>query len=186
MTNKAQALAVALFVAAIAPPAAAQTAATGNSGTDPFVSKAMPGDWSTSKLVGVSIYGPNNESIGKVNDVVIDGSGAIKAVVVGVGGFLGMGRKNVGLAFSEIKWSDAPIPIPVAPPPPAATMPGTAPKSPSAGAAPAMAPSPMPVPEAKSASVYDYPDHGSVSLTKDQLKSAPDFHYASEKKAAGG
>jgi hypothetical protein len=30
--------------------------------------------------------------------------------------------------------------------------------------------------------VYDYPDHGSVGMTKEQLKAAPDFHYASETK----
>jgi sporulation protein YlmC with PRC-barrel domain len=173
MTKKAKALAVALFVAAIAPPAAAQTAAGGNSAADQsFVSKAMPGDWSTSKLIGVSIYGPNDESIGKVNDVVIDGSGAIKAVVVGVGGFLGMGQKNVGLTFSQIKWSDAPLPV-KAPPPMGA---GIAPPQ----------PSPMAASASQAPAVHDYPDHGSVGLTKDQLKSAPDFHYASEKKAAGG
>jgi len=156
------------FLAMLIAPGLAQTA---SSAEDQFVSNAAAGDWRASKLVGVSIYGPNDEHIGKVNDVLIDASGSAKAVVIGVGGFLGVGEKNVAMSFSEIKWSDEPLPPKT--PTPASTPVGT----PSTGTALPAAPRPV-IAEV----VYDYPDHGTVTLTRDQLKGAPDFHYASEKK----
>jgi hypothetical protein len=147
---------------------AAQTAGASDEGG--FISSANPGEWRASKLVGVSIYGPDDKSIGKVDDVIVDASGATKVVVVGVGGFLGMGRKEVGLPFSQIKWSDTPPPVKVS----ATTAPGAMPPL-------ATAPPPMPAGSAEAKKlINDYPDHGSVAATKDQLKAAPDFHYASE------
>jgi len=168
MTPRSHLFGIVLLAVAAGFPAAAQAA----NPEGQFIAKASPGDWRASKLVGVSIYGPNDESIGKVDDVLIDSSGSAKAVVIGVGGFLGIGKKDVAMPFSEIKWSEKPIP----PKTPAATSPGGA-----------MAPAPAattPPPAARpvTPTVYDYPDHGSVGLTKDQLKAAPDFHYASEKK----
>jgi hypothetical protein len=160
-------LAIALLAAAAGYP----VAQAANPPEGQFISGANEGDWRASKLVGVSIYGPNDESIGKVDEVLVDASGSAKAVVIGVGGFLGMGKKDVAMPFSEVKWSDKPIP-PKAPP--SSQLPGASPS-------PAMTPQPMPA-RPTTPVVYDYPDHGSVSMTKEQLKAAPDFHYASEKK----
>src|SRR3712207_2726306 len=44
------------------------------------------------------------DNIGEVNDVVIGPDGRVQAVVVGVGGFLGIGEKNVALKFEALKW----------------------------------------------------------------------------------
>jgi sporulation protein YlmC with PRC-barrel domain len=169
-------LTLAACMAATSSPTHAQT---NTSGDQQFISQANPGEWRASKLVGLAIYGPDNQSIGKVNDVIIDGSGAVKAVVVGVGGFLGVGQKDVSLPFSELKWSDEPI---VEPMPTLATLP----LSTNQAASPLGTTSPLGTASSGSSAippprktVYDYPDHGSVSLTKDQLKAAPDFHYAS-------
>ncbi len=63
-----------------------------------------PDQWRGSKLVGVNIYGQNNEKIGDVNEVLIDRKGNADAIVVGVGGFLGMGEKDVALPFSAVEW----------------------------------------------------------------------------------
>ncbi len=179
--------ALATLIAVAGPPAQAQT-----TGDHQFIPKASPGEWRASKLVGVAIYGPDNQSIGKVSDIIIDGSGAVKAVVVGVGGFLGVGTKDVALAFNEVKWSDEPIveptPAPATAIPPAAPANGTAPANsssiasthPAASSAASNLPGSSAVTPPRT-TVYDYPDHGSVSLTKDQLKAAPDFHYASGK-----
>ena len=52
---------------------------------------SMKGTWRTSKLVGLNVYNDSNESIGSINDMLTDKSGDIKAVVIGVGGFLGIG-----------------------------------------------------------------------------------------------
>jgi sporulation protein YlmC with PRC-barrel domain len=189
MKASIHAFALAALIAAASSPALAQTTPTGD---QQFIPKASPGEWRASKLVGVAIYGPDNQSIGKVSDVIIDGSGSAKAVVVGVGGFLGVGQKDVALPFNEVKWSDQPIveptPAPATAVPPAAPATGTAPANSSSIASTNSAASPaatnLPGNSAVTpprTTVYDYPDHGTVSLTKDQLKAAPDFHYASGK-----
>ena len=172
MRQKSRFLAIALLAIASGYAVASRAATEGR-----FISNATEGEWSASKLIGVSIYGPNEESIGKVDDVLVDGSGATKGVVIGVGGFLGMGKKEVAMPFSEVKWSDKPEPpkvAPISPDPAANTRPPNT-SAPGGMAQPTPAPAPTKV-------VYDYPDHGSVSVTKDQLKAAPDFHYASEKR----
>ena len=68
------------------------------------------GDWRTSKLVGLNVYNNENESIGSINDLLTDKSGNIKGVVIGVGGFLGVGEHLVAVAFDQIKFVDTPVP----------------------------------------------------------------------------
>lgn len=46
-----------------------------------------------------------NETIGDINDVLIGNDGKIAAVIVGVGGFLGMGEKNVALPFDQLTFA---------------------------------------------------------------------------------
>ena len=45
----------------------------------------------------------NDEDIGTINDLIIDEDGKINAVVVGVGGFLGMGEKNVAIEWDSLE-----------------------------------------------------------------------------------
>ena len=98
----------------IAAPALAQTSGSGSSSagasasssasSGQFLNHMQPDQWRASKLVGVNIYGQNNEKIGDVNEVLIDRKGNADAVVIGVGGFLGMGEKDVAIPFSAIQW----------------------------------------------------------------------------------
>lgn len=62
-----------------------------------------PGDTAASKLVGASVYNAQNENVGEVQDLIISSSGSISAVVIGVGGFLGIGEKKVALPFAALK-----------------------------------------------------------------------------------
>jgi hypothetical protein len=48
--------------------------------------------------MGTDVIGSNNEKIGDVTDIVFDRNGQIVAYVIGVGGFLGIGQKDVALA----------------------------------------------------------------------------------------
>ncbi|MDN5926792.1 MAG: PRC-barrel domain-containing protein [Hyphomicrobiales bacterium] len=60
-----------------------------------------------SNLMGASVYnsaGDKGQEIGNVNDLVLDKDGKIVSVVVGVGGFLGIGSKNVAIDYSQVKW----------------------------------------------------------------------------------
>ncbi len=57
-----------------------------------------------SQLRGTRIYGAKDENIGDVNDIVLDRSGRVAAIVVGVGGFLGIGEKNVAIPFNALEF----------------------------------------------------------------------------------
>jgi len=60
-----------------------------------------------SKLMGVNIYGSDNQKIGDVDDVILDKQGKIQAIVVGIGGFLGIGEKDVAIPFEQVQWMSA-------------------------------------------------------------------------------
>ncbi len=60
-------------------------------------------------LIGETVYNGTSddaENIGSVNDLVIGATGDVEQIIVGVGGFLGLGQKNVGLNFDEIAWAE--------------------------------------------------------------------------------
>jgi sporulation protein YlmC with PRC-barrel domain len=50
-----------------------------------------------------SVYDPQQNKIGTVDDVLVDKSGKVTALIVGVGGFLGAGEKDVAVPFSAVK-----------------------------------------------------------------------------------
>ncbi|MGZ3325001.1 MAG: PRC-barrel domain-containing protein [Xanthobacteraceae bacterium] len=127
------------------------------------------GDWRTSKLVGVNVYNNENESIGSINDLLTDKSGNIKAVVIGVGGFLGVGEHLVAVAFDQIKFIDTPVPSTTSSTAPAS---GTRPAPSTTGAA-----STNTAPASAKSNPW-YPDHAVLNTTKDQLKQMPEFKYS--------
>jgi hypothetical protein len=69
-----------------------------------FVTQQQQNQWRASRLIGINVYGANNERIGDINEVLVDRQGNADAVVVGVGGFLGIGEKNVALPFNAFEW----------------------------------------------------------------------------------
>jgi len=82
------------------PPAASQPAPGGNTAADKatFVASQKPDQWLASKFKGTAVLGSDNQKIGDVSDILFDKSGQIEAYVISVGGFLGMGAKEVALA----------------------------------------------------------------------------------------
>lgn len=67
-------------------------------GKGDFVMSQKPDQWLASKFKGTDVIGPDDKKIGDVTDIVFDKSGKIEAYVVSVGGFLGMGSKDVALS----------------------------------------------------------------------------------------
>ncbi len=67
-----------------------------------FMHNQEAGEWRASKLIGASVYGQDDKSIGDVNELLIEEDGRVTAVVVGVGGFLGIGEKNVALPLQAL------------------------------------------------------------------------------------
>jgi predicted outer membrane protein len=61
---------------------------------------------SSDALIGTTIYGANDESVGEVSELILSGSGStgtVDAVVIDVGGFLGIGEKPVAIDFKDLQ-----------------------------------------------------------------------------------
>ena len=195
--------------ALVATPVAAQTNSTpaspptsntrsGTSGQ--FVTQQSPSQWRASKLVGVDVYGADNAKIGDVREVLVNRDGAAEAVVIGVGGFLGIGEKDVAVPFQALEWvteprttisstlapstvlvppeTGVPLPIPpkTTPAAPDATVPGPGAPGTATGS----------VAQTDSAAVAvsrGYPDRAVLRMTKADLQNAPTFRYASDTRA---
>jgi len=61
------------------------------------------GDVSANAVIGTTVKNANKDTVGSVEDLYVDGSGNIKTVVVSVGGFLGVGTKDVAVKWSDLK-----------------------------------------------------------------------------------
>ena len=59
-------------------------------------------EMSAELLVGKSVYGVNDKSVGTIDDLILDDQGAITEVIIDFGGFLGMGTSQVSLGFDEL------------------------------------------------------------------------------------
>jgi sporulation protein YlmC with PRC-barrel domain len=64
--------------------------------------------WRGSKLIGVDVYNEQNEKIGDIDEILLDASGKVAGVVIGVGGFLGMGQRDIMVEMSKLRFVDEP------------------------------------------------------------------------------
>jgi sporulation protein YlmC with PRC-barrel domain len=55
-------------------------------------------------LIGTTVYGPNEDSIGSIGDIVLSPEGEVDAVIVDVGGFLGIGAKPVAVSLDNLQF----------------------------------------------------------------------------------
>jgi predicted outer membrane protein/sporulation protein YlmC with PRC-barrel domain len=67
-----------------------------------FLSLEKDQIWATS-LIGKTVYGPDDQSIGEISDLVLQKEGETRVALIDVGGFLGIGEKTVEIPFEEIK-----------------------------------------------------------------------------------
>jgi sporulation protein YlmC with PRC-barrel domain len=95
-----------LGLAVVSAPAQGQTSLQAGSTT--ALARMQPDQWQASKLEGLEVYNTNNEKIGDISELVLDRSGRIEAVVIGVGGFLGIGGRDVAIAFDRIRFVNEP------------------------------------------------------------------------------
>jgi sporulation protein YlmC with PRC-barrel domain len=61
-----------------------------------------------STYIGQSVYNAGDESIGEINDLIMKKDGGVEAAVIGVGGFLGLGEKDVAVPFDRITIAEQP------------------------------------------------------------------------------
>ena len=135
------------------PPANPPTAKTDAAPVDSakFIPAQGTDQWVFSKFKGTDVIGPDNAQVGSVNDMLFDKNGKIVGLIVGVGGFLGIGEKSVAIDMSAFQAVPADT--------------GSATTGAGGGAG------------AMSGSNDPTAVKLKVSWTKDQLKNAPDFQY---------
>jgi sporulation protein YlmC with PRC-barrel domain len=61
------------------------------------------------KVIGINVYNDNNEKIGDIQELIVDKSGKVDNVVLGIGGFLGMGEHYVAVPMEKLRWVNEPV-----------------------------------------------------------------------------
>src|SRR5947209_8985482 len=64
------------------------------------------GGWSSSRIVGATVYNDTDQSIGTVDDLIVGQDGKISAAVISVGGFLGIGSKLVKVPYDQLRFEE--------------------------------------------------------------------------------
>lgn len=72
-----------------------------------FKSAMSPSELLASDLTGMEVRNAAGENLGDINDLVLDNTGQPSVAIIGVGGFLGLGEKDVGVPFSSLTIADA-------------------------------------------------------------------------------
>ncbi len=158
-----------------AAPAATATQAAG-------ANMMLKNNWRASKLMGLDVYNEANEKLGDINELILDKDGKINAVVIGVGGFLGMGEHDIAVTMDKLKFVETPVRTSSAAPAATTreTTTSTAPattRDTTTGAANTTTTTTTTTP--RTADTNDWtPNHAVMSGTKDQLKAMPQFKYA--------
>jgi sporulation protein YlmC with PRC-barrel domain len=135
-----------------------------------WMTQEVAGQWRASKLIGLNVYNHDNEKIGGITELVVDKSGKLDAVVVGAGGFLGLGEHDVAILYSQITW----MLLPGAQSPANPTSSGAASTADqtSEGAHPSADKAFMDAASARP------PDHAVINATKEQFKGPPAFKFS--------
>jgi sporulation protein YlmC with PRC-barrel domain len=89
--------------------ATAQNSTTGMSGDIMVGSDDLANGqfWTAYEFMGKTVYSRNNENVGEINDILFTNDGRIVGVVIGVGGFLGLGEKDVLVKLDAIQMTKA-------------------------------------------------------------------------------
>jgi hypothetical protein len=172
-------------------PSASSGAGSGAAAGGKFITEQQGTQWRASKLIGLDVYGADNQKIGDVNDVLVDRQGNADAVVVGVGGFLGIGEKNVALPFSAFEWqmddTRRTASSGTAGSGTAGSTATTTSTTAPAGSPAATASTSAPAGSARTAaSDRGYPDHAVLRMSKADLEGAPTFRYVGESRSDSG
>jgi sporulation protein YlmC with PRC-barrel domain len=130
----------------------------------------LQGKWCASKLMGLDVYNDANEKLGDINELIVDKDGKVHAVVIGVGGFLGIGEHDIAVTMDKLRFVEEPVRTSSTTEPAKTTTTPT-----TTGAATTTTTRETTTTKATSDWV---PDHAVMSGTKDQLKAMPQFKYS--------
>ena len=75
--------------------------------------KTIARGWSATKqILGKSVYNDKNEKVGDVDDLIIAPDSSISYAIIGVGGFLGLGERQVAVPVNRFKHTEGRIVLP--------------------------------------------------------------------------
>jgi sporulation protein YlmC with PRC-barrel domain len=83
----------------------AQSSSAPHSGTRSFIGEQSPTTLRISEILQAEVIGQDHTRIGSVDDALLSREGRIQAVVIGAGGLLGLGQKQVAIPFDQILWN---------------------------------------------------------------------------------
>jgi len=152
------------------PPSAQPSTPPAASSSSTVAPKAQGEMWRSSKLIGLNVYNDQNEKLGDISEILLDKSGKVDGVVIGVGGFLGMGKHDILVKMDKLKFVDEPV----------KTTTSTSPTSTTGSGAGGSMSRPATSPSASTTSTKSkwYPDHAVLSgATKESLKSMAEFKF---------
>jgi sporulation protein YlmC with PRC-barrel domain len=72
----------------------------------PFISQQSDGELRARVFMGQPVHNAAGDTVGDINDLIFDHQGRITTIVIGVGGYLGMGEKSVGVSFETLTFKD--------------------------------------------------------------------------------
>lgn len=163
----------ALLASVIVAPALAQDRPATRTDTVTTAPATQGSQWRASKLVGLNVYNDQNEKLGDISEILMDKSGKVEGVVIGVGGFLGIGQNDIKVEMSKLKFVDEPVRTSATSTTSSSTTTDTAAgqRTTTTTGAPATT-------TVRATDRKWYPDHAVLSgVTKDQLKAMPQFKY---------
>ena len=141
------------------------------------------GQWRSSKLTGLTVYNNNDERVGDINELIVGRDGKIESIVLGVGGFLGIGEHDVGVPFGQVKFVEEPrgsdrtaTRTDARPSDRPATTADNRPAT--ADNRPATTGSTTAPRTSDRDSYRGYPNHAVINMSKDQLKALPEVRYS--------
>ena len=162
----------ALLASVIVAPALAQDRPATRTDTVTTTATSQGKMWRSSKLVGLNVYNDQNEKLGDISEILLDKSGKVEGVVIGVGGFLGIGQNDIKVEMNKLKFVDEPVRASATTTTSSTTTTDTAARQRTTTTTGA------PATTTVRATDRWYPDHAVLSgVTKDQLKAMPQFKY---------
>jgi sporulation protein YlmC with PRC-barrel domain len=101
------------LVAAVAGPASAQVAGSTRLGVAVEQTRAVALGWSAKKqVIGKAVYNEQNQRVGTIDDLIIAPDTAVSFVIIGAGGFVGLGRHDVLIPVEQLKQQDKKFVLP--------------------------------------------------------------------------
>ena len=93
--------------------AMAQVAGSTRLGVSTEEVKIVASGWSSKKqILGKTVFNENNEKVGKIDDLIVAPTGELSFVIIGAGGFAGVGRHDVAIPVQQIQLQDGKFVLP--------------------------------------------------------------------------